>query len=136
MTVEMNRRNLIRGIAGLAAAAVMPGTLLAATKDQRALIMEMARNGEVYGQTWVAEPGNTLVFEGMPKLLIRDCTFMWKPGCVAPAGSRPEYLAWIAADNLIVRDCTFDTSDDPWKYLRNESMITVMDIEPNRFSVA
>lgn len=76
---RMDRRSFIRGLAGLAAIAVSGKTLAFVLQTERErLLSQMIAGGLIEDQTFIIEDSGPVVFEGINRLTIHNCRFIWR----------------------------------------------------------
>ena len=96
----MNRRGFIKGLAGLAALAVVPGTAVLAAKTQQERFLAAAATGLIEHQTFYLD--GPVVLSGIDGLVIRHCTFLLRLKSGESMVSADE-----SCRNVLVTSCIF-----------------------------
>lgn len=101
----MNRRNFIRGAAGLAALAVAGPTLARLSRTDRERLESLIEaGGTIRGQTFLLPDSGPIKISGIKNLLIEECNFIWQVPC-AGVCIDAEHLS----GNVVIRNSHFDT---------------------------
>jgi len=118
----MNRRNFLRGFAGLAALAVAGPSLAALTQtDRERLVAQMRDGGVIEGQTFVIHDGRGITFNNIRNLSIRRCNFIWTTPCT---GALLQFGR--NTENCEISNCNFDGG---WRRPWMSSPLAPFDVE-------
>jgi hypothetical protein len=99
----VDRRSILKSIAALGAAAVIPGTLKSAPLDDRAEIERILVNGgTIENREFVFRDGKPIAIHSLKNVLIRNCTFTW-------LDALPHTLVFVSGVcEVTIRDCHFN----------------------------
>ncbi len=103
--VDLSRRRVLKGAAGLAAVAVVAsaGGLKLLTADENSRLIDMIKSGVVENQTFYLD--RTAVFEGLDGLMLRNCSFIAAPGFIGNS-----LIILKDATNIVLTNCFFDST--------------------------